>query len=86
MTLRFRFATADYKKAALISTMTLVWISLLEAGDNRNFRLQGRLAFSRTGHATPSFLLQFLDLFRSFRFGPVLVEFFSGFAAERLEI
>ena len=66
--------------------MTEAWISLLEAGDNRNFRLQHRLAFSRTDLATPGFLLQLLDLFRSFRFGPVLVEFFSGFTAERLEI
>jgi hypothetical protein len=65
---------------------TRIVYRLLEVGDNRNFRLQRRLAFSRTGYATPSFLLQFLDLFRSFRFGPVLAEFFSGFTAERLEI
>jgi hypothetical protein len=30
--------------------------------------------------------LQFLDLFRPFRFGPILIVFFPGFAPERLEV
>ena len=52
----------------------------------RRIGSQGSLAFGATGFATASFLLQPVDLFRRFRFGPVLVEFFSTFAAERLEI
>jgi len=49
-------------------------------------RGEGWLAAGRTTLATPSLLLQLLDLFRSFCFCPILVEFFPGFAAERLEI
>jgi hypothetical protein len=44
------------------------------------------LALGRTCLATPSLLLQLIDPFRSFRFGPSFVEFFSSFAAQRLEI
>ena len=58
----------------------------LESGDYRNFRSQSSLALGRAGVATPSFLLQLVNFFRSFRFGPLLIEFFPGFAAERLEI
>jgi len=43
-------------------------------------------AACRAALATPSLLLQLLDLFRTFRFGPIFVVFFPGFAAQRLEI
>ena len=48
--------------------------------------MHGGLVVSRGTLAPASFLLQLLDLFRSFRFGPILIEFFASFAAERLEI
>ena len=44
------------------------------------------LAISRTRLTTPSRVLQLFDLFRSFRFSPTFVEFFSSFAAKRLEV
>jgi len=49
-------------------------------------RLGAILAVARVAFAPASFLLQLLDLFRSLRFGPILIEFLPSFAAERLEI
>jgi hypothetical protein len=43
-----------------------------------------RWAIDVTAFAWASLLLQFLDLFRTFRFGPIFVEFFPGFATHRL--
>jgi hypothetical protein len=44
------------------------------------------LAISTSAFAAPGLLLQFLNLFRSFRFSPIFVEFFPSFAAQRLHM
>jgi hypothetical protein len=54
--------------------------------EDLKFSIEDWLAVGRTALATPSLLLQFFDLFRSFRFGPGVVEFFPSFAAQRLKI
>ena len=52
----------------------------------RAVAMHGGLVVSRGALTPASFLLQLLNLFRSFRFGPILIELFASFAAECLEI
>ena len=47
---------------------------------------QACLTLGLAGFATPGFLLQLVDFFRSVRLDPILIEFSAGFPAEGLEI
>ena len=44
------------------------------------------LSVGGTAFAAASFLLQFFDFLRSFRFSPIFVEFFPSFTTERLQV